>query len=429
MRVMQDPTVLGLHFPIKISLRISKGRLLIGPASCLAEALTTGDESSTGTRSSEDAHPTMSGAACASIAPPRALTQRRTLRNALAAERTAVAVPARNARARRNRGTNLTTCQADLGGPSEPHVRGRDISTWALSRRAWATVTDLGSTLPPLLPWAAERVATWQEAWQKASALASNMPIAVVDLMPVEGQENENKSPFETKIGAYIYDKGYRQLFRALGYPGADAEAALALVKINRPEGESSDGRICLDLSCGPGIITTRLASGLRGYEILVASDVSEAMTRRAAEQLDAVSARSTIRPEPDAAPLPNFAAVRADVTAMPFRDSSVDAVHCSAGAHCWLDPMDGLREVERILKPGGVFVTSTVVLAPPIREKYVKGNECTDAESYDDDVRTMNTPFWDTASVVAMLQKAGLKGVEIVKEDKCFVMLAARKP
>ena len=371
----------------------------------------------------------MSGAACASIAPPRALTQRRTLRNSLAAERTAVAIPARNARARRNRGTNLTTCQADLGGPSEPHVRGRDISTWALSRRAWATVTDLGSTLPPLLPWAAERVATWQEAWQKASALASNMPIAVVDLMPVEGQENENKSPFETKIGAYIYDKGYRQLFRALGYPGADAEAALALVKINRPEGESSDGRICLDLSCGPGIITTRLASGLRGYEILVASDVSEAMTRRAAEQLDAVSARSTIRPEPDAAPLPNFAAVRADVTAMPFRDSSVDAVHCSAGAHCWLDTMDGLREVERILKPGGVFVTSTVVLAPPIREKYVKGNECTDAESYDDDVRTMNTPFWDTASVVAMLQKAGLKGVEIVKEDKCFVMLAARKP
>ena len=60
-----------------------------------------------------------------------------------------------------------------------------------------------------------------------------------------------------------------------------------ALVKINRPAGDSSEGRICLDLSCGPGIITTRLASGLCGYEILVASDVSEAMTRRAAEQLD----------------------------------------------------------------------------------------------------------------------------------------------
>ena len=29
---------------------------------------------------------------------------------------------------------------------------------------------------------------------------------------------------------------------------------------------------------------------------------------------------------------------------------------------------------------------------------------------------------------MVAMLQKAGLKGVEIVKEDKCFVMLAAQE-
>ena len=235
---------------------------------------------------------------------------------------------------------NLTTCSADLG--SDPLPRGRDISTWALSRRAWATVTDLGSTLPPLLPWAAERVATWQEAWQKASALASNMPIAVVDLMPVEGQESENKSPFETEFGAYIYDKGYRQLFRALGYPGADAEAALALVKINRPAGDSSEGRICLDLSCGPGIITTRLASGLRGYEILVASDVSEAMTRRAAEQLDAVSARSPSGPSP-ARRLRLRRGARG--CRRRCRSGILPSMRCTAaGAHCWPDPMDGLR-------------------------------------------------------------------------------------
>jgi hypothetical protein len=48
---------------------------------------------------------------------------------------------------------------------------------------------------------------------------------------------------------------------------------------------------VVLDVSCGPGIITTRIAAGLRGYDTLVASDVSEAMTKRAAEQLDTLAA------------------------------------------------------------------------------------------------------------------------------------------
>jgi hypothetical protein len=45
--------------------------------------------------------------------------------------------------------------------------------------------------------------------------------------------KKKKKGPFETEFGAFIYDKGYRQLFRALGYPGADAEAALALERLN----------------------------------------------------------------------------------------------------------------------------------------------------------------------------------------------------
>jgi hypothetical protein len=98
-------------------------------------------------------------------------------------------------------------------------------------------------------------------------------------------------------------------------------------------------------------------------------------------------------------------------------------------GAHCWPDAVAGFGEVARVLQPRGAFIMSTVVLAGPIRDKYVEGGTAADAADYDANVRTMNTPFWDTASVVGMLEGAGLVEVEVVEEDKCFVMLMARKP
>ena len=40
-----------------------------------------------------------------------------------------------------------------------------------------------------------------------------------------------------------------------------------------------------------------------------------------------------------------------------------------------------------------------------------------------------MNTPFWDADAVAGMLEGAGMVEVEVVREEKCFVMLAARIP
>ena len=332
---------------------------------------------------------------------------------------------------------------------ASPRSAGDRRAPWARSASGDVDVS-LSSTLPALKPWADAKVQKCAGAWEKAAALAPNPPIAVVDLVPDEppspddalsgdvnppGKSKKKRGPFETEFGAFIYDKGYRQLFRALGYPGADAEAALALEIFNEPAPRRSDAkasRVLLDVSCGPGIITTRIAAGLRGYDALVASDVSEAMTKRAAEQLDTLAATTQVlrmKEKTDgASPPPAFAAVRADVSELPFADASVAAAHSSAGAHCWPDPERGFAEIARVVQPGGVFVFSTVVLAGPVREKYVETGVAANAEAYAGSVRDVNTPFWDADAVVEMVRDSGLVDVEVLREDKCFVMIAARK-
>ena len=336
-------------------------------------------------------------------------------------------------------------------GPSSSGRRDAHAPRSSRERRAWARASSSGvdisltTVLPALQPWAEARVQKCSGAWKKAAALTKNPPIVMVDLVPeskddedslsghVERENNskkpKKKGPFETEFGAFIYDKGYRQLFRALGYPGADAEATLALERLNMEENAASDS-VLLDISCGPGIITTRIAAGLVGYRTLIASDVSEAMTKRAAEQLDMLAATTTVlkQRDPTTQSLPQFAAVRADVSCLPFADASVDAVHSSAGAHCWPNPNKGFLEITRVLKPGGTFVASTVVLAGPIREKYLENETVKDGDEYFRKIWDVNTPFWDADAVVQMLENAGLVDVEVVREDKCFVMLAARK-
>ncbi|CAM5537367.1 class I SAM-dependent methyltransferase [Streptomyces aurantiogriseus] len=114
----------------------------------------------------------------------------------------------------------------------------------------------------------------------------------------------------------------------------AAAEAVLGLVP--------GEARSLLDVACGTGIVTRRLAAGRDGLGV-TGVDLASAMVRQAAVRLPG-------------------AVVRADSRRLPFRDGEFDAV-----SSVWLlhlaetdaDVRAIVTECARVLRPGGVYVTT----------------------------------------------------------------------
>ncbi|MBT2397160.1 class I SAM-dependent methyltransferase [Streptomyces sp. ISL-100] len=117
------------------------------------------------------------------------------------------------------------------------------------------------------------------------------------------------------------------------GVPRAEAaaQAVLGLVP--------GRARTLLDIGCGTGIVTARLARpGLR----VLGADASYGMARKAAERVGA-----------------GGAVVLADVRRLPLCDASVDAVSAVWLLHLVRDAAEVVAEAARVLRPGGVFITT----------------------------------------------------------------------
>lgn len=101
-----------------------------------------------------------------------------------------------------------------------------------------------------------------------------------------------------------------------------------------------------LDLGCGTGTMLLELAPAVSVAEGL---DVSPEMIRIARAK---VADRTDVR----------FAVCGAD--ALPHADGAIDAVTAYNLLHLVEDPAASLREIARVLKPGGAFIASTACLA-----------------------------------------------------------------
>jgi len=101
------------------------------------------------------------------------------------------------------------------------------------------------------------------------------------------------------------------------------------------PHFEVAPGQRVLDLATGTGAMAARLRAAFPGARV-VGVDLSAA-------QLAASRANH-----------PELAVARADGARLPFADATFDRVHCSWLLEHLVDPRPVLREVRRVLRPGG---------------------------------------------------------------------------
>jgi ubiquinone/menaquinone biosynthesis C-methylase UbiE len=141
-----------------------------------------------------------------------------------------------------------------------------------------------------------------------------------------------------------VYERWWRPAWgRVLTGVSAAGERRMATELL-----ELGPGDRVLDVACGPGNFSREFAAVVGPEGLCVGLDASATMLDRA------------VRDTPGG----EVAYVRGDAMALPFRDETFDAVCCFAALNLIPDPHASLREIARVLAPGGrvALLTSSTV-------------------------------------------------------------------
>lgn len=139
-----------------------------------------------------------------------------------------------------------------------------------------------------------------------------------------------------------IYQRFWRplggRLLMGLTGPDTGEEHRMALAMLSIAPGDR-----VLDVACGPGNFTRDFARAA-GDGLVVGIDASGSMLDVAVRDTDSA----------------NVAYLRGDAGALPFRDSSFNAICCFAAMYLIEEPMRALAEIVRVLAPGGRLALMT---------------------------------------------------------------------
>lgn len=174
---------------------------------------------------------------------------------------------------------------------------------------------------------------------------------------------------------------------------GADLQRLSALAS-------QYSGCRALDAGCGAGHAAFALASA--GCSEVVACDLSPGMT-------------AVVREEATRRNLGGLRCLTCPVDKLPFDDASFDLIVTRYSAHHWLDASAGIRELARVLAPGGRLVVIDVI-APesPLLDTALQAIELLRDASH---VRNYRRSEWHTL--------LGSAGLDILREESWRLDLA----
>ena len=157
---------------------------------------------------------------------------------------------------------------------------------------------------------------------------------------------------FTSPAVSFAYERGWRQGFAAAGFPGADVEYEMAREYFAPATASADHDVVVVDMSCATGLFTRRFA-GADEYDRVIACDYSESMLTEARRRIQSDNNLKNLKTT-------QLDLVRCDVGEIPMQSASVNAFHAGAAMHCWPDLQGAVKEIYRVLKPGGRYFATT---------------------------------------------------------------------
>ena len=180
------------------------------------------------------------------------------------------------------------------------------------------------------------------------------------------------------------------------GRPAGDAGRAMIL-RMNREHAplrawgfsHVEVGRTVLDVGCGAGAALRELAERFHGAE-LTGCDISPLAVETARE----------LNPELVASDRLKF--LLCGVPDLPFDDGSFETVFSVESLYFWPDQVAGLREILRVLTPGGTFMTALEMAGGAMDERQLAI------------VEHLHMKGPDRAGLLALMNEAGFEGARV---------------